>query len=100
MNDHSSISIVVPVLNEEGSLEIFYRETSNALNGFPEWEMIFIDDGSGDESWDSLSETRQLVSSGVYIAHFEVTEDYVDSQTQNLIFQIGNQTLKKFVIIR
>ena len=61
---------------------------------------IIHNDGSGDESWDSLSETRQLVSSGVYIAHFEVTEDYVDSQTQNLIFQIGNQTLKKFVIIR
>ena len=50
MSDNSSISIVVPVLNEEGSLEIFYRETSNALKGFSEWEIIFIDDGSGDES--------------------------------------------------
>jgi len=50
MNDHSSISIVVPVLNEEGSLEIFYRETSSALQGFPEWEIIFIDDGSDDDS--------------------------------------------------
>ena len=50
MNDHSSISIVIPVLNEEDSLEIFYRETSNALQGFPEWEIIFIDDGSDDDS--------------------------------------------------
>ncbi len=50
MNDHSSISIVIPVLNEEGSLEIFYRETSNALQGFSEWEIIFIDDGSDDDS--------------------------------------------------
>ena len=50
MNDHSSISIVVPVLNEEDSLEIFYRETSNALQGFSEWEIIFIDDGSDDDS--------------------------------------------------
>ena len=32
MSDSPSISIVVPVLNEEGSLEIFYREISNAFN--------------------------------------------------------------------
>jgi len=50
MNDHSSISIIVPVLNEEGSLEIFYREISNALQKFLEWEIIFIDDGSDDDS--------------------------------------------------
>ena len=50
MSDNSSISIIVPVLNEEGSLEIFYRETSNALREFSEWEIIFIDDGGEDES--------------------------------------------------
>ena len=44
MNDNTSISIIVPVLNEEGSLKTFYRETFNALKGFPEWEIIFIDD--------------------------------------------------------
>ena len=50
MNDHFSISIVVPVLNEEDSLEIFYKEITDALKVFSEWEIIFIDDGSGDES--------------------------------------------------
>ena len=50
MSSNPSISIIVPVLNEEGSLDIFYKEISNALKGFPEWEIIFIDDGSGDES--------------------------------------------------
>ena len=50
MNDNSSVSIIVPVLNEEGSLEIFYSETSHALQGYPEWEIIFIDDGSDDDS--------------------------------------------------
>ena len=57
-------------------------------------------DGSGDESWDSLSQTRQLVSSGIYIAHFGVTENYFNPTTNDLIFQKGNQTLKKFLIIR
>ena len=50
MSKNPLISIIVPVLNEQGSLEIFYRETSNALKGFPDWEIIFIDDGSDDDS--------------------------------------------------
>ena len=50
MSDDSSISIIVPVLNEEGSLETFFKETTNALKGFSEWEIIFIDDGSEDKS--------------------------------------------------
>ncbi|MBH09846.1 MAG: fibronectin [Candidatus Marinimicrobia bacterium] len=57
-------------------------------------------DGSGDESWDSLSETRQLVSSGIYIAHFKVTKNYIHPSTNDLIFKKGDQTLKKFMIIR
>ena len=51
MSDNTSISIIVPVLNEEDSLERFYRETSNALKRFSEWEIIFIDDGSDDDSY-------------------------------------------------
>ena len=50
MSSNPSISIIVPVLNEEGSLDIFYKEISNALKGFREWEIIFIDDGSDDNS--------------------------------------------------
>jgi len=50
MSSNPSISIIVPVLNEEGSLDIFYKEISNALKGFREWEIIFIDDGSDDDS--------------------------------------------------
>ena len=50
MNSNPSISIIVPVLNEEGSLNIFYKEISNALKGYHEWEIFFIDDGSDDNS--------------------------------------------------
>ena len=50
MSDNPSVSIIVPVLNEEGSLEIFYRETCMALQEYSEWEIIFIDDGSDDDS--------------------------------------------------
>ena len=54
MNDNFSISIIVPVLNEEGSLEQFYSETFNSLREYSEWELIFIDDGSDDESYNII----------------------------------------------
>ena len=50
MNENHCISIIVPVLNEEGSLEKLYAEFSNSLKIFSNWELIFIDDGSYDES--------------------------------------------------
>ena len=50
MTKNPSISIIVPVLNEEGSLEKFYVESSNSLAAYSNWELIFIDDGSDDES--------------------------------------------------
>ena len=49
-----SISIIVPVLNEEGSLDKFYNETTKSLNEYSNWEIIFIDDGSDDESYNIM----------------------------------------------
>ena len=54
MTENSSISIIVPVLNEEGSLDKFYNETTKSLNEHSNWEIIFIDDGSDDESYNIM----------------------------------------------
>ena len=43
-------------------------------------------DGSGDEAWNSITSSRQVIVSGVYIAYFETPE--------------GNTIIKKFIIIR
>ena len=43
-------------------------------------------DGSGDEAWESITSSRQVVVSGVYIAYFETPD--------------GQSTFRKFVIIR
>ena len=51
MTENPSISIIVPVLNEEESLDKFYTETSHSLSNYPDWELIFIDDGSDDNSY-------------------------------------------------
>ena len=49
------VSIVVPVFNEEGSLSIFYKELISVVSDFDgSYEIIFIDDGSTDNSFDIL----------------------------------------------
>ena len=43
-------------------------------------------DGSGDEAWNSLTSSRQVVVSGLYIAHIETPK--------------GESTIRKFMVIR
>ncbi len=57
-------------------------------------------DGSGDEYWDLITSSRQTVVSGIYIAYFEVTEDYHDPDTGKLLYRKGENAFRKFVIIR
>lgn len=50
------ISIVVPVYNESGSLEMLHRRLCLALDACPDLarEFIFVDDGSRDASFDTV----------------------------------------------
>ena len=45
----SLLSIVVPCFNEEGSVEIFFKEVQKVLADY-NFEIIFIDDGSSDDT--------------------------------------------------
>ncbi|WP_428234958.1 glycosyltransferase family 2 protein [Gracilimonas sp.] len=48
------ISIVVPVYNEEESLPELEKAISKALSADYSYEIIFIDDGSSDKSWQQV----------------------------------------------
>ena len=51
MNQTGMLSFVIPLLNEEGSLEALYEAVAQAAESVPlEFEVIFIDDGSTDRS--------------------------------------------------
>jgi hypothetical protein len=63
-------------------------------------EIIEHDDGSGDATWNSITKHRQVVVSGVYIAHFTVNEDQHDPETDELLYRAGETVFRKFVIIR
>jgi len=49
------LSIVIPVYNEEGSLDALHRELREvaAANGY-ELDIVFVDDGSTDGSWELI----------------------------------------------
>lgn len=51
-----SLSVLIPVMNEEGNLDELYRRLSDQLDriGLP-WELIFVDDGSIDGTWPLVS---------------------------------------------
>jgi glycosyltransferase involved in cell wall biosynthesis len=50
------ISVVVPIHNEERSIELLYGELAAALDGAgAEWEAVFVDDGSTDGSFAALT---------------------------------------------
>ena len=59
------LSVVVPLLNEEATLEALYGELETALTAAGlEWEVVFVDDGSTDGSY------RELVR--LHAAHLNV----------------------------
>jgi glycosyltransferase involved in cell wall biosynthesis len=50
------LSVVVPVYNEERSVELLYDEIAAALDPLEqEWEAVFVDDGSSDGSFAALT---------------------------------------------
>ncbi|MFQ6604132.1 MAG: fibronectin [Fidelibacterota bacterium] len=57
-------------------------------------------DGSGDQEWNSVTKYRQVITSGLYIAYFEVLEDIIDPVTDELLYRKGDSTYRKFIIIR
>ena len=58
MNEHS-LSILIPVFNEEGSLKELFKQISDSVKGIKTWEVIFIDDGSTDDSISILNELSE-----------------------------------------
>ncbi len=58
--DSLRISIVVPLYNEEDSIDELYRQLNEALEDFGEpYEVIVVDDGSTDSSFEKLSRIHE-----------------------------------------
>jgi glycosyltransferase involved in cell wall biosynthesis len=62
------ISVVVPLFNEEKTLDALYRELAEALDKHGEpWEVVFVDDGSTDGSLAALTQLHDEASNVVVV---------------------------------
>jgi polyisoprenyl-phosphate glycosyltransferase len=50
------ISVVAPVFNEHGTLPELHRRLTDVLAPLGDYEIVLVDDGSSDGSWDALLE--------------------------------------------
>ncbi len=56
----SKISIVVPVYYNEDTLELLYADMKEKILGkLGDYEIVFVDDGSGDNSWEVMNRLRE-----------------------------------------
>lgn len=55
----STFSVVVPIHDEEGSLRELHGRLAAVLDGLGDWELILVDDGSRDSSFETMLELRR-----------------------------------------
>ena len=59
----SKLSIVIPVYYNEDTLMLLYQDMKEKiLDKLEDYELVFVDDGSGDRSWEVMNEIHDLDS--------------------------------------
>ena len=81
------LSVVIPLLNEQESLEELHHWLSEVLeaNGFS-YEILFIDDGSTDQSWDEI---YALSRKHTYVKAIRFSKNYGKSQALHAGFAMA-----------
>jgi dolichol-phosphate mannosyltransferase len=58
--DKKTVSIVIPFYNEENNLPKLYEELIAVLGDDINWEILLVDDGSSDNSWEKLKSLHEI----------------------------------------
>ena len=82
-----SVSIVIPVYNEDESIPSLYSEVKNALEFFPSHEIIFINDGSYDNS---LEEITKLVEKDSSVLAIDLYNNFGKADALNEGFKVAS----------
>lgn len=82
------ISIVIPLLNEEESLPELtaWIERVLSAHGFT-WEVIFVDDGSRDQSWKVICDLRERYA---FVKGIKFRRNYGKAAALNIGFQVAS----------
>jgi glycosyltransferase involved in cell wall biosynthesis len=80
----TDISVVVPLLNEEESLQELHEWMARVMDeNRYEWEVIFVDDGSRDRSWQIID---KLSSEDAHVKGIRLRRNYGKSAALNIGF--------------
>ena len=80
MNDNQFISVVIPVFNEEESLKKLFAEIHQVIAQYNDWEVIFVDDGSDDNSFKVL---KNIVDNNIGTSVIRLYKNYDLSKIKN-----------------
>ena len=84
---HLDVSVVIPFLDEEGSLPELYQELTDVLvNTKWLYELIFVDDGSQDKGWEFV---RSIAKNDVSIRAVKFTRNFGKSQALHAGFDLA-----------
>lgn len=86
------ISVIIPLYNEEQSLPELLDQIRDSLDGTYSYEVIFVDDGSTDNSWQVV---RQLSRNGESIKGVRFQRNYGKSSALQTGF---NEATGKYVV--
>jgi dolichol-phosphate mannosyltransferase len=87
------LSIVAPMLNEEGTARVFYERVCGAVDGLP-WELVVVDDGSTDATAQILGEIARedprvrVISLSRNFGHQTAITAGLDHATGNVVVMI------------
>lgn len=62
------LSVILPAHNEEKNVLLMTKKLHSILQGYPNYELIFVDDGSHDATLEELKELHQQDNRVQYIS--------------------------------
>ncbi len=72
--EQEKISLLIPCYNEQDALPFFYREAAAVLGSMPyDYEMIFINDGSGDQT---LAVVKELAKKDPHVRYLSFSRNF------------------------
>ena len=90
----SKISIVIPVYYNADTLMLLYEDMKAKILGvLGDYELVFVDDGSGDNSWEIMKLLEEINESGTTVVVVTHNREIVNAMQKRVI------TMKKGVII-
>jgi cellulose synthase/poly-beta-1,6-N-acetylglucosamine synthase-like glycosyltransferase len=78
------LSVIVPVCNEAGNLPILFKELQEVLQALGvDWEVLFVDDGSSDKTWEISVLSKASVCQEILVTSMRL---WLGWQTAKAIF--------------